>query len=308
MPALAGGHLYVADGQGNVAVYDAATGAPGWTRKLTKPASSPAYPEGILVVGAGDGVYALDAMSGAIRWKLPTDDPVESSPAISRVAVYIGLGDGSLAAIDLDTGTLRWRTTIGGAITRAPALAEDLVFVGGDGGSFAAVRTADGSIAWRQSLGHGQVSTPAVRDGVVYVASGLDETDAPHVFSAFGAADGVPRWTFVSPSGAALYIAAIGPDLVYAVGLDGTITALSDGAARWSIQASGPIGSVATLIGGVLYVSVSDGTIEAVDASTGRRLWNVHVKGGPGPVIVDGGRLYVGTDLGQLAAFSEPAA
>jgi hypothetical protein len=32
------------------------------------------------------------------------------------------------------------------------------------------------------------------------------------------------------------------------------------------------------------------------------------VKGGPGPVIVDGGRLYVGTDLGQLAAFSEPAA
>jgi hypothetical protein len=35
----------------------------------------------------------------------------------------------------------------------------------------------------------------------------------------------------------------------------------------------------------------------------------VRVKGGPGPVIVDRGRLYVGTDLGQLVAFSEtPAA
>jgi outer membrane protein assembly factor BamB len=308
MPALAGDHLYVADGQGNVAVFDAATGAPGWTKKLPKPACSPAYSMGILVIGAGDGVYALEAVSGATRWHLPTGYPVASSPAVDQGNVYIGLPDGSLAAIDLQSGSVRWRTTIGGAVKRAPAVGDGLVFVGGDGGSFAAVRATDGAVVWRQPLGPGQVSTPAVRDGVVYVASGLDETAAPHMLSAFRASDGAPQWMFGAPSGAALYVAAIGPDLAYAVGLDGSINALSDGVVRWSHQTSGAIGSVATLSQGVLYVSVSDGTIKALDAGTGQLRWSVRVKGGPGPVIVDRGRLYVGTDLGQLVAFSETPA
>ena len=67
MPALAGAQLYVADGRGNVGVFDAATGAGGWTRSLPKPATSPAITAGILVVSAGDGVYGLDAATGMKR-------------------------------------------------------------------------------------------------------------------------------------------------------------------------------------------------------------------------------------------------
>src|SRR5207244_5143121 len=137
------------------------------------------------------------------------------------------------------------------------------------------VKAADGAVAWRQSLGPGQVSTPAYRDGVVYVASGLDETAAHHMLTAFRASDGVRQWTFAAPSGAALYVAAIGPDLAYVVGLDGSINALSDGAVRWTRQTSGAIGSVATLSQNLLYVSVSDGTIEALDADTGQLRWTV---------------------------------
>ncbi len=308
MPALADGRLYIADGQGNVAVFDAASGAPGWTRRLPKPASSPAFAGGTLVVGAGDGLYALDALSGAIRWHLPTTQPVASSPAVEQGIVYIGLPDGTLAAIDLDTGSVRWRTPIGGTIIRAPAVGDGLVFVGGAGGSFAAVREGDGAVAWRQPLGAGQVSTPAVRDGIVYVASGLDDTTARHTLSAFRASDGLPQWSFPAPSDAVLYVAAIGPDLVYAVGSDGRVSALSHGDVRWSVRTSAAIGSVATLSHGVLYVSVSDGTIDALDAGTGQQRWSVRAKGGPGPVIVDAGRLYVGTELGQLVAFAELAA
>lgn len=308
MPALANGHLYVADGQGNVAVFDAATGAPGWTRKLPKPASSPAYSSGILVVGAGDGLYAMDAASGAILWQVRTDDPVESSPAVDDGIVYVGLPDGSLSAIDLASGTIQWRTRVGGAIKRAPAVGEGLVFVGGDGGSFAAVRAADGSVVWRTSLGPGQVSTPAVRDDVVYVTSGLDDSTVPHRLSAFRAKDGVPQWTFVAPSHAVLYVAAVGSHLTYAVGLDGSVNALSDGAVHWSLQTNAAIGSVATLSQGLLYVSVSDGMIDAIDAGTGQLRWSVRVKGDAGPVIVDRGRLYVGTNLGELVAFSETPA
>lgn len=308
MPALAGGRLYVADRQGNVSVFDAPTGAPGWTRHLPKPASSPAFSNGLLVVGAGDGVYGLDAASGASRWRLPTDQPVESSPAIVAGTVYIGLPDGSVVALALDSGSVRWRTAIGGSITRAPAVADGLVFAGGDGGTFAAIKVDDGTVTWRRSLGPGQVSTPAVRDGVVYVASGLDQTSARHRFSALQAQDGRDVWTFVAPSGDAIYVAAVGPDLSYAVSLDGSIYALSGGTVKWSFASGAPIGSVATLSHGIIYVSVSDGTIDALDAETGQRRWSVRLKGGPGPALVEDGRLYVGTDLGLLAAYSETAA
>jgi outer membrane protein assembly factor BamB len=305
MPAFTDGHLYVADGQGNVAVFDAATGVPGWTRKLPKPAGSPAYSDGMLVVGAGDGIYALDPVSGAPRWKLATRDPVESSPAIDHGTVYVGLPDGSLAAIDLKSGSLRWQTPIGGAIKRAPAVGDGLVFAGGDGGTFAAVSAGNGGVVWQKTLGPGQVSTPAVRDGVVYVASGLDERAAPHTLSAFRAGDGVAQWAFAAPSGDALYVGSVGPELVYIVGLDGNVYAVRGGVVRWRHDAGAPIGSVATLSEGILYVSVSDGTIEALDADSGEDRWSVRVRGDPGPVIVDHGSLYVGTALGQLAAFSE---
>ena len=96
--------------------------------------------------------------------------------------------------------------------------------------------------------------------------------------------------------------AAIGPDLEYAVSLDGSIYALSGGVVQWTLPTGAPIGSVATLSHGVIYVSVSDGTIDAVDAGTGHPRWSVQLKGGPGPAIVADGRLYAGTNLGLLAS------
>ena len=46
--------------------------------------SSPAVWNGAVYFGSGDGnVYALDAASGALRWKFKTGDVVHASPAIA---------------------------------------------------------------------------------------------------------------------------------------------------------------------------------------------------------------------------------
>jgi outer membrane protein assembly factor BamB len=304
MPALDGERLFVADGRGNVGVYVAATGAKGWAQTLPRPATSPAIADGVLVLGAGDGIHALDAETGAERWYVKTEKAVASAPAIVAGQVFVGLPDGTMAAIDLQSGAVRWRTPVSGPISRAVSFGDGLAFAGGEGGAFAAVRVADGSVVWRVPLGAGDLASSAFRDGVVYTASGLDST-ASHVLFALDAATGSERWHFESPGGDSLFVGAVGPDLVYAVGLDGYVYAVRDGAMIWSFDAEAPIGSVASLAGGLLYVSVSDGRIAALDASTGAMRWEVSVDGDPGPTIAAQGRLYVGTSVGILAAIAE---
>jgi outer membrane protein assembly factor BamB len=305
MPALAGGRLYVADGRGNVGVFDAATGASGWTRSLAKPATSPAIEAGVLVVSAGDGVYGLDAATGMIKWQLIASEPVLSAPAIDGGTVYVGLPDGSLAAVDLQTGAQRWRTVVGGAITRAPSVADGLVIAGGEGGHLAAVRAADGTVVWRAELGPGDPGSPAVRDGVVYASSGLG-ADAAHVLFAFSASNGAELWRFSTIGGEEVYVGAIGPELAYVVSLDGNVYALRQGSVAWVHDTGAPIGSVASLTNGILYVATSNGLMIALDATSGAERWTVSLEGDAGPAIVADGRLYVGTNVGILAALGEP--
>src|ERR1700722_695915 len=72
--------------------------------------SSAAVVNDTVVVGAGDGfLYALNAASGAVRWKLRTEGRIRSSPAIADGTVYVGSFDGSVYAADLASGRLIWR-------------------------------------------------------------------------------------------------------------------------------------------------------------------------------------------------------
>ncbi|MHB1784618.1 MAG: outer membrane protein assembly factor BamB family protein [Acidimicrobiales bacterium] len=107
-PAVAGGNVYVGDGNGTFYAIDAATGAEKWSFDVTKTdhhavsygeiVSSAAYwtaPSGAATVffGGGGSLFALDAASGALRWQADTDpdDPtspveVESSPLVFQPA------------------------------------------------------------------------------------------------------------------------------------------------------------------------------------------------------------------------------
>jgi outer membrane protein assembly factor BamB len=70
--------------------------------------------------------------------------------------------------------------------------------------------------------------------------------------------------------------------------------------------------SAPTVANGVLYDDGQSGTVFALDAETGARLWSSNTGAtignaipGSSPVIVDG-RLYIGTDDLRLHAFSLP--
>ena len=59
--------------------------------------SSPAASDDIVYFGSDDSyLYALNAPTGELKWKLKTGDVVYSSPAIADGAVYVGSHDSYL--------------------------------------------------------------------------------------------------------------------------------------------------------------------------------------------------------------------
>ena len=129
-PAVAADTVFVTSADGNLYALGASDGKLRWKfasvgeRRFTAPGihgatphtelmpdpfdvflSSPTVVAGIVYFGSGDHhVYAVDAGSGALRWKFETGNVVHASPAVANGTVYIGSWDGNFYALDAETG------------------------------------------------------------------------------------------------------------------------------------------------------------------------------------------------------------
>jgi outer membrane protein assembly factor BamB len=64
--------------------------------------SSPDVVNGVVYVGSSDSkLYALDAISGTLKWSYTTGGSIDSSPAVANGVVYAGSHDDSLYAFHL---------------------------------------------------------------------------------------------------------------------------------------------------------------------------------------------------------------
>ena len=202
-PAFHDGLVYVASVDGNFYAIDAATGTKRWQfatkgeRRFTAPGihgaiprtermpdpfdvflSSPTIAGGVVYFGSGDQhVYALDAVSGALKWSFAAGDVIHAAPAVDRGTLYIGSWDRNLYALDAATGRERWRYTTGNdtviynqiGIASSAAVINGTVFVGGRDGHFHAVDAATGALKWKHDNQMGwTIASPAVHNGVVY--------------------------------------------------------------------------------------------------------------------------------------------
>ncbi|HJZ96845.1 MAG TPA: PQQ-binding-like beta-propeller repeat protein, partial [Candidatus Solibacter sp.] len=86
-----------------------------WTAPISG-AFSPIASDGVVYVGSSDrNFYALDARTGAVKWKRGTGASFTALqiPAISGSLIFIGGADGILYAFDKDTGEEVWRYKVG---------------------------------------------------------------------------------------------------------------------------------------------------------------------------------------------------
>ena len=148
--------------------------------------SSPAVSNGIVYFGSGDShVYALDARTGALKWKFKTGDVVHSSPAVVGGTVYIGGWDTFFYALDAATGALKWKFKTGDdpvfhnqiGIASSPAVVDGVVYFGCRDSHLYAVDAKTGKEKWRRRNGGAWViSSPAVAHGKVYYATADQRT------------------------------------------------------------------------------------------------------------------------------------
>src|SRR5229473_2672902 len=84
--------------------------------------SSPTVSGDTIYFGSDDTyLYALNALTGELKWKFKTGDVVYSSPAVADGVVFVGSHDGYLYAVDAQTGKHRWSFKTGYRVYSSPA-------------------------------------------------------------------------------------------------------------------------------------------------------------------------------------------
>jgi len=218
----------------------------------------------VYAAGLDAGVRAFDLQTGAPAWHVPADGlRLAASPGVGDGLVVVGGLDGVVLALDAATGTERWRGKVGAEVTAPAAIAQGAVLVRSDDGRLTAFDAASGERRWFWAP---QVPALTVRGA-----------DAP----------------------------VLGPGYVFAGNDDGTLVALAlqDGRVLWQLPVAqqegrselermADVDGMPVLDGTTLLASSYREQTVAVDAPSGRPLWNVDHGGagrigvGPDKVVV----------------------
>lgn len=100
--------------------------------------SNPAIAKGIVYVGGGKTLHALDANTGKRRWEFTATGDIHA-PATAGAVVYVGSDDTKLYALNATTGKQLWAYSASAPV-HAPAVAQDTVYFGSDDSTLYAVR------------------------------------------------------------------------------------------------------------------------------------------------------------------------
>src|SRR5947209_7566354 len=216
-PAIANGTVYIGSYDGKFYALDAKTGAVKWkfategerrfearglhgqqpkTQTIADPfdifLSSPVVADGAVFFGSGDGnVYALDAGSGALRWKFKTGDVVHASPAYANGVLFVGSWDSYFYALDGKSGKEKWRFHGGEdplihnqvGFQSSPAVVDGVVYTGCRDAQLYALDAESGKTKWKFDNALSWVITsPAVKDGKVFF--GTSDSSLFHIAEA----------------------------------------------------------------------------------------------------------------------------
>jgi eukaryotic-like serine/threonine-protein kinase len=187
-PSLQDGRLIVGDygaSQGffspglRVTIYaleDSDAGLPRLLWETAEPArgrvvAPPLQVENQVFIGTDDNeLIALDAQSGAVRWRFNTGHSVWAQPLYEEGVLYVASLDKTLYALDADTGEELWRRLFTGALAGRPALYDGRLYVGSFDHQVHVLDASTGEEQWVAAAGDWVWGSPVVSDGVLYYA------------------------------------------------------------------------------------------------------------------------------------------
>lgn len=262
-----------------------------------------------MILSALFAASACAAVSGRTVWNFAIDSElnsgITSGIAVAGDLVLAGDGTGKFYAINKNTGQLAWSYLGKNSIVGTPAVADGkVIFVQADG-SIICLNLSNGAPVWVfeadvEGMGLTIVDGAAVGDGKVYVAKG------DGALYAMNLADGSSAWKYKSSSYELRTAPTFGAGFVMLGEQSGKFSMIDPKSGK-RISGGGAGGAVNTPVinDGDVYFSSWDGSVQRVQIKGIVPKWNTKVND---PVttkpVIGGGRVFVGTANGLVAALS----
>lgn len=209
----------------------------------------------------GGDVVALDARTGAERWRRSLDAPIGGAPVAHGAALLVPAAD-TLLWLDLETGERVAQLPMGAHASADPVVSADRLHLPLESGEVVAVDLRSRKPAWRTGLGEVAHARPvAGDDGALYVLTRAAELW--RVRPEDGAAERAASFD----ASARASLAWAGDRLLVGL-LDGVLVAVTpEGERVWSRHLGEPIVSPAVAWAGAVYVPLLGGTIVKLEAA-----------------------------------------
>lgn len=302
-PLLDGRLLLQLTGASRVVAYDLTSGARVGRRSFAEDWCAPlsvAGPGGELLIAslAGDKpeVRAFDRVAGGWRWRLPLASC--AAPAVRGDTLVIATESGAVAAVRATSGAELWRWTGKGLFAVPPAWEGQRICVGDVDGRVSLLDGGSGLLQWQRDLEAGVRGRPALEADAAYlVTAGSDVV-------CLDAGTGTVRWR--THVGGLLSGASVGARVLVVGSSDFGVYGLdrSSGAILWRYDTGGVVRGAPVVAGPTVYATGGGAALVAVEASTGRLLWEWPLDGpAAAPVAVGATLVALTTERGTVYLF-----
>ncbi len=243
-------------------------------------------PVGLAVVLVGLAFLACEGSSGTGGLQTEGAAPAMFRGNPAHTGAYETAGVREL-------GGVLWRFETMGPVRSSPTIAGGTVYVGSTDGSLYAVDAASGAERWHAAVGSPVSSSPAVAHGLVIFGS------RDGAFHAVRSSTGELEWKFDTGDllpwewgfeGWDIYTSSpVLADSVVVFGAgDGSVYALqpTTGAELWRFDTDGRIRSTPAIADGIVFAGSTDGLVYALDLASGSEVWR-HATEGAGMTSAD---------------------
>lgn len=313
-PVSGGKLIFFASKKGTVTAIDL-KGAEVWKKSFTRTndagATVPvqfdaplACGGGVVLAGTTRGtLYALDARTGAEKWRYETDGVILGSPNLihTNQAVIIDQSSGALHCLDLSTGALRWKTDGVERCDGSPGIGDGRIVFGSCAAALHIYSAADGNHLKDVEVGgDAQVAGGTAIDGNLVFSGTRDG----RLICADAKAGNI-MWSSAESKDQTFSTPAVTPDKVVYSSDNGFVYAVTraEGRLLWKFSTGGlptsPVvakDKVAVAANGVLYLLSLD---------DGRKLWSKEISDEISSPALIGGMMVVGGDDGTVTAFGK---